>query len=416
EEALDISMQYDYKFGIIEHWIKTLGLSKTKEYLETLRKPYNSVWLQVNTSKIDYDSLFTIFDEMEFKVSKHPYFDDFLEIKVEEREAIKDEQLPQVTIDREAVPNVALGKDVITATITDFTEFNSGERVKIVDLSGNLIATGIAEVESKEIPALSQRVVVKVTNSLAYIPPLTELRVYRRGYFNILTPIQALGIKSMYLSKKDNVLVMSGDKGDVSCYIAELTNHKVPITVIAINEMQLKALNKQIKRIQTKAIRVLHIPYSSFLKEVHKVKFSSVYVEPPNSRSAVLPSFSSILTIKRLKAYVRYQKQLVNHLYRCLYENASISYVTHSLDVEENEYVFKNVLEKAYYTAQSFPIEIRKLQNRGIFESRKNIDIIKELYSEDYHQSTIFLDPIKTNNSGGFLAKFKLKKSKTSSQ
>ncbi|MHA2308463.1 MAG: PUA domain-containing protein, partial [Candidatus Heimdallarchaeaceae archaeon] len=394
--------------SLLNHWITSFGLDKTLKIIENLRKPYDTIWVQVNTNRIDIDSLRMIFEDMEYNVKKHHLFEDFLEVEVEKRDfSVEDSEIPSVIVDIESSSNISLGKDVQTASIVKNDKFVSGDKVKVLDHTGSIIALGVAEVNSKEISSLSQMTVVKVSDSLGYAPPLTELSVYRRGSFNILTPVQAVGVKSLYLDRLDNILVASNDRGEVASYIAELTKHKTPITVIAQNELQVKAITRQIERIKTKAIRLLHVPFLTFLRERHEMKYSSVYLGLQNSRTAVKPVFSSNLSAGKLREMVKAQTDIITYLFRGLHENASITFTTHSMDYLENEGIFKKILEKAYYESQSFPEEIRVLQSKKILKAREVPMLDTKGIKLDLKNSSIFLDPIETNNIGGFLAKFK---------
>jgi len=410
EFSSDMVKKFQYASGLLYHWIESFGLEETLNLLDNFRLPFESLWVQVNTTKIDFDSLIDIFEEMELKVNKHPWFNDFIEVKVGKREMEEDVLLyPVVKVDRESASNIALGKDVHTASITSHNSFLTGDKVRIMDFAGNIIALGTAMVNSKEILSLSQRVVVKVTESLGYVPPLTEMKEYRKGYFSILTPTQAIGTKSMYLESKDNILVMSGDRGEVAGYIAELTNNKCPITIIAQNKMQLKAIKRQVERLQIKAARIILSSFHNLLKEKHEVKYTSVYFEPQNSRTAVIPTFASNLSFKRLEKMSNDQIEVASKLHRLLHKEASISYVTHSIDYLENELVFQKILEKAFYEVQSFPLEIRNLQKKNILNSREIS--LTEIITKGKEQelSTIFLNPAAIKNIGGFVAKFKFK-------
>jgi len=408
--STEILKRFQYSPSLLYHWIDSFGLNDTMKILEQLRNPPYSIWVQVNTDKIDLDSLYNIFEENEFKVQKHTLFDDFLEVIIEKKEISENgSNYPVIRIDIESATNIALGKDVHTSAITKHDRFSTGEKVRIVDLAGSTIAIGESEVESREISNLNQRIIARVIDSFGYIPPLTEMREYRRGFFNILTPAQTIGVKSLYLDRRDNILVMSVDRGEVAGYIAKITNHKCPITVVARNEMHLKAINRQLERIKSKAIRVIHASFLHFLKELHEIKYSSVYIELPNSRTAFMPVFSSNLSVSKIKQMSKNQTNVISKLYRCLHEQASISYITHSIDYLENENVFKTILEKAYYDSQSFPEEIRILQNQNKLKTRKPEFNKERLYQKEHENATIFLDPIKTENIGGFISKFKFK-------
>ncbi len=404
----DIVKKFQYASGLLYHWIESFGLDETLKLLDQLRQPFDSLWVQVNTNRIDFDSLIDIFEEMEFEVNKHPWLEDFIEVKASRKE-IEDDilLLSVVKVDRESATTIALGKDVHTASITSHNSFLTGDKVRIMDFAGNIIALGNAMVNSKEILTLKQQVVVKVTDSLGYVPPLTELKEYRKGYFSILSPTQAIGVKSMYLDSKDNILVISSDRGEVAGYIAELTNNKCPITVVAQNKLQLKAIRRQVNRLQNKAIRILHSPLHNLLKEKHEVKYTSVYIEPQNSRTAVIPTFASNLSLKRMEKMSSDQIDVITNLYRLLHKDASISYVTHSIDYLENELVFQKILEKAFYEAQSFPMEIRNLQKKKILSSREIglTELIKQ--GKEQELSTIFINPTAIKNVGGFVSKFK---------
>ena len=272
----------------------------------------------------------------------------------------------------------------------------------------NILAVGKTQLKSSEINKRFQETVVKVTESLAYAPPITELKEYRKGFFSILSPTQALGVKSMNFKANDNILVMSTDKGDVANYIAELTRNKVPITVLAANKMHTKVLNKNIARTKNKAIRIIQRPFLSFVREMPEMKYTSFFVEPQNSRTAVIPVFSSNLSLDRLKQFTKKQQKLISELYRSTHGEASLTYITHSIDYLENEEIFQNTLQKAYYENQEFPKEIRKLKQQKIISSRAPLEIYKEIESE-LTKSSVYLNPITTNNTGGFIAKFNFK-------
>lgn len=408
EEAKRIASIYDYKPSLLYHWIETFGKEHTEHLTRNLRKPLETLWVQVNTSRVDIDSVRDMLDEMDFKVKNHRYFEDFLEVEVELRE-LKDDGIryPRIIVEREAIPSAALGKDILTADIISYDKFETGDTLRIVYKGDRLLALGKAEISSEHIPTAPQRVIAKNTSSLAYAPPLTEFEFYRRGYFNILTPAQAIGIKSMYHSTKDNILVMSTDNGEAASYLSELTHQKVPITVIAQNKEHSKALQKTFARTKSKSVRLLIDTFPRFVRINHLVKFTSAYLELQNSRSSVIPSFRSNLSFSLLEKMVKKQIKITSNLFRCLYDQASITYVTHSVDNFENEKIFENLVSKSYYKSQSFPREIREYQNKGDFSTRYIKPAEEDLIALERKTSTIFLDPLKIKNTGGFIAKFK---------
>ncbi|MHA1302691.1 MAG: PUA domain-containing protein [Candidatus Heimdallarchaeaceae archaeon] len=409
KDIKDLSKEYGYTHSLVEHWVTTFGLNKTRELLTYIRKPYSSIWVQVNESRIDVDSLIEIFEELDFDVKKNPFFEDILELEVHQYDLSSyDQSHPKIVVDRESAQSIAVGKDVFSYGVLSYDEFKKGEKIEIVDRDQNLIAIAEAEVNSSEIPTLQLNIVARVKKSWGLEPPITELGYYRRGYYNILTPPQVIGVKSLYLDSLENILVMSVDKGDVAGYIAELTEHKSPITVLAQNIKHVRAIRKQMKRFKSKAIRVVSTPFMDFVKAQHTLKYTSVYMELSNSRTAVIPSFTSNLSLNRLKKMVKTQKQIIENLYHCLHPNASISNVNHSLDVLENEQLFNAIISKTYFEAQAFPSEIRELQKRGVLGPRQDTTKFVKVSEVSHKSSTIFLDPIKTENTGGYISKFKL--------
>ncbi len=418
----ELSKKFGYTRSLIDHWVESFGYKKTVDILEYIRRPYSSLWVQVNKSRIDVDSLIEIFEDLEFKVKKSDYFDDILEIDVvqddlneyynelKKKNSNNDGYVyPRIVVDRESAQSIAMGKDVFSYSITNFDNFTKDQLVEIRDKNNNLIAIAKTEVNSNEIAKLSLNIIAKVVKSWAYEPAITELTYYRRGYYNVLTPSQVIGVKSLYLDRSDNILVMSVDKGDASAYIAELTEHKTPITVIANNSTHIKVIRKQLKRIKSKAIRVLSYPFADFVKSIHNIRYTSIYLELRNSRTAILPTFTSNLDLYRLKDIVKSQRKIIDNLYHCLHANASISLVNHSIDVLENEIMFNKVISRSYYEAQGFPQEIGSLIKKGSLSRRKdkNLDKFIEGREFQHNSSTIFLDPLKMANSGGFVSKFK---------
>ncbi len=405
----ELIRKFSYSGTLLEHWLHDFGLDYVLKLIDHLRKPMNSLWVQVNTNRIDFDSLLEIFDEREFIAKKHELFDDFIEVEVVNREFDDNlDDLPTVRVDHESSTGIALGKDVQTANVMRYDDFNSGDYVCVVDGASNVLAKGTSEVNSSEISTLTQRSIVRVEESLAYAPPLGEMSTYRRGFFSILSPIQVIGIKSMSLGMKDNILVMSNDKGDVASYIAELTQNKVPITVIAQNDMQVKAVNKTLERSKSKAIRVQKSSFSGFVNHRQETKYTSVYVEPQNSRTAVIPIFSSNLMYGKLRHFAENQNKLVSNLYRCLLKETEITYVTHSIDYLENEGVFKNALSKAYYNNSKLSEVVSRLKKQKKLTSREVPDLYEGV-KDQLETSSIYFDPISNNNSGGFVSNFTLK-------
>jgi len=408
DELID---RFMYNPSLLHRWLEQLGIKYTIDLLSTLRKPNDSIWVQVNKSKVDFDSLLDLFEDMEISANKHPLFDDFIQVKIGLNEFDKTEkELPMVKVDRESTTSIALGKDVNSTNVTEVNQFFEGDTVRIIDFIGNIIAVGVAEIHSTEVKDKTVRVAVRNIKALGIAPQLTELMVYRRGYFNILTPIQALSVKSTYLKPKDNILVMTGDKGDVACYIAELTNNKCPITLIVNNKLQLKAARRQIERTKSKAIRIIRCPFLKFLNEYQEIKYSVVFLEPQNSRTAIMPTFSSNLGVSKLKTMATTQKEIITNLYRCLYDLANITYFTHSVDVSENEEAYNHAMSKAYYEDHKFTEEVRQLQRKKIVSYRELPEEIYSDYTFEHKKSTIYIDPVKTNNSGGYIAKFKFGK------
>ena len=67
-------------------------------------------------------------------------------------------------------------------------------------------------------------------------------------------------------------------------------------------------------------------------------------------------------------------------------------------------------MSKAYYEDHKFTEEVRQLQKKKIVSYR---ELPEETYSDyifEHKNSTIYIDPVKTNNSGGYIAKFKFGK------
>lgn len=408
DELID---RFMYNPSLLHRWLEQLGINYTIDLLSTLRKPNDSIWVQVNKSKVDFDSLLDIFEDMEINANKHPLFDDFIQVKIGLNEFDKAEkELPMIKVDRESTTSIALGKDVNSTNVTEVNQFFEGDTVRIIDFIGNIIAVGVAEIHSTEVKDKTVRVAVRTIKALGITPQLTELMVYRRGYFNILTPTQALSVKSTYLKPEDNILVMTGDKGDLACYIAELTNNKCPITIIVNNKLQLKAARRQIERTKSKAIRIKRSPFLKFLNEYQEIKYSVVFLEPQNSRTAIMPTFSSNLGVSKLKKIAADQKEIITNLHRCLYNLANITYFTHSVDVSENEEAYNHAMSKAYYEDHKFTEEIRQLQKKKIVFYRELPEETYSDYAFEHKNSTIYIDPVKTNNSGGYIAKFKFGK------
>ncbi|MHA1685693.1 MAG: PUA domain-containing protein [Candidatus Heimdallarchaeaceae archaeon] len=407
-ESKLLATQYAYEESLIAHWLKYFNTKIIQSYLKRLRLPAKSLWIQINTARADVDSILESLEELDFNVQTNPYFEDILEVEIEKHDIYLDEKdYPAIIVDRESASGIVLGKDVNTSAVIAADEFKANDTIKIIDRTGYVLAKAKAQVNSNEIASLRQQVVAKVLQSRAKIPPLTELRYYRAGLFTVLSPTQIFAIQSMYMEEKDNILVVSPDRGEVATTIAQLTNYNTPITVIAQNQQHARALRKQVNRMKAKSIRIIVNGFYEFIKQHHDITYTSAYIELPNSRTAIMPTLNSNLTIKRLRRLVKRQKNILTYTFRCLHPNASITYVNHSLDPLENEINYRDIVTKTYYETQSFPNSIRKLKVSEFSTIRElKTDILNDI---KFHLKvgTLFIDPLKVQNSGGFIAKFK---------
>ncbi|MHA1465800.1 MAG: PUA domain-containing protein, partial [Candidatus Heimdallarchaeaceae archaeon] len=171
----ELISRFLYHPSLLHRWLDQLGINYTIDLLSTLRRPNESIWVQVNKSKIDFDSLLDIFEDMEFSANKHPLFDDFIQVKIglnEFDETVK--ELPMIKVDRESTTSIALGKDVNSTNVTEVNEFFEGDTVRIIDFVGNIIAIGIAEIHSTEVKDKTVRIAAKNIKSLGITPQLTE--------------------------------------------------------------------------------------------------------------------------------------------------------------------------------------------------------------------------------------------------
>ena len=83
--ATKLSTQFHYSKSLIYHWLSSLGIEETITLLQKLHEPYENLWVQVDITRTDVDSVVEILEEMELSVHKHPNFSDILLVPVEKR-------------------------------------------------------------------------------------------------------------------------------------------------------------------------------------------------------------------------------------------------------------------------------------------------------------------------------------------
>ncbi len=429
ENHIDIIQQladkHHYKRSLMAHMLEYMPKSELDSLLKDLSKPYNSLWVQVNTSRIDIDSLINIFEDSKIFATKNKFFSDILEVKIEKGEIFDKppDDLPFLYVDREQAQDVMMGKNVLSSGVlqpkTDDPEkfFTTGQQIAVVDHVGNFLAYAKALVNSNELANLPLQEVAKIEKSVAYIPPITELQHYRRGYFSILTPVEVVAVNSMYLddlTSLENILVFTTGRGEVASYIAEKTKNKFPVTIVARNKMQSTVIQKQIQRVGNEAVRIVTASPKVFINDTHRMKYTLVYLELPNSKTGLKPVTTSNLDQHRLKSFVKYQHSVITDLYKCLHPNALINYVTHSIDWMENEELFEEITNYSYYEEQGFPRRIRELKKKGYFLSRieRNKERMDTRKIIRHTASSLFIDPREMSNIGGYIAKFKFSPTK----
>ncbi|MCD6513506.1 MAG: RsmB/NOP family class I SAM-dependent RNA methyltransferase [Candidatus Odinarchaeota archaeon] len=330
---------------------------KAIEVIEALKRPPSRYFLRINKLKVkDINELISRLEEKtltNFKV--YEKLEDVIYFEVKGPFEIL-EHRKKIIADKIAAESVFLGSNLYAPGVIKCDPINRGDNVSIFDRAENLVGSGIAKMNHKEIFSIRRGIAVEVTQSIYRTPNLRDLEEYYKGlYFPQSLP--AILVSYILDPKPNDIIVdVCAAPGGKTTAIAELMENKGLVIAIDRSKNRLKELSFHKRRLGLKNIRIIAANILDYQYKVNYGFADKVLVDPPCSNLGLRPKLFDFRKTRQLDGYSQYQKMILKAAYKLLKKGGILVYSTCTITKEENE----NVVQWAMENLNLEPIKIDK--------------------------------------------------------
>ncbi|PVU68187.1 SAM-dependent methyltransferase [Sulfolobus sp. SCGC AB-777_G05] len=327
-----------YDEFVLEDLRRVYG-SRLNEFLESLLKPNGRLYVRVNTIKSSVDE---VLNELEvFKRDED--FEEALYVEVKGPNKVTEHET-KVIVDKKTAESVMSGANVYKPGVKRIV--GNGKEVSVYSENGILIAEGELVNENN--------LVVRVTNSLYYTPPLADKRGLKDGHFIIQ------GKASMYVAHLldpqpgELIIDMTAYPGGKLTHIYQL-QPKARIIGFDHTEKKVEELKERVKKLGMQ-IEVYKADSRYLYEDYHIMNVDKVIIDPPCSAIGLRPKVYDRKTKKDIINFHEYQKQFINSAYKILKKGGVLIYSTCTVTTWENEMVVSDSRFEVEETIRFHPI------------------------------------------------------------
>ena len=330
---------------------------KAIEVVEALKRPPSRYFLRINKLKVkDINDLISKIEKgtsTNFKIYEKLENVIYFEVKGPFEIA---EYRKKIIADKIAAESVFLGSNLYAPGVIKCDPINRGDNVSIFDRAENLVGSGIAKMNHKEIFSIRRGIAVEVTQSIYRTPNLRGLKEYYKGlYFPQSLP--AILVSYILDPKPNDIIVdVCAAPGGKTTAIAELMENKGLVIAIDRSKNRLKELAFHKRRLGLKNIRIIAANILDYQYKVNYGFADKVLVDPPCSNLGLRPKLFDFRKTRQLDGYSQYQKMILKAAYKLLRKGGILVYSTCTITKEENE----NVVQWAMENLNLEPIKIDK--------------------------------------------------------
>lgn len=251
-----------------------------------------------------------------------------------------------VVADKKAAESVLLGSNLYVPGVIG-GEFSKGSEVNVVTPYGDVVAYGIAEVDSSDVGKIFGGVAVRVIKSVYDVVKIRELPEFSDGL------IYPQSLPSMLVGRLVNpqegevVVDMCAAPGGKTGHLVELSSGKA--LVYAFDHSRKKS-DQMIEELN----RLGHLGYVKVFKADSRyldVDFSwlrpdKVVVDPPCSALGIIPKLYDSKRYEDIRILSNYQFQFLKTASKIVKDGGLISYSTCTITLEENEEVVERAVNE----------------------------------------------------------------------
>lgn len=325
------------------------GKARTSALGTALCNPGEFFFLRTNTMRSTSEDLVRALAQDRVESVVYSSSLDVVAIPIKKRGSVKHHN-KVIVADKPSSENILLGSNLFRPGVRRFNRFRAGDAVTIVNPRGHIVGSGVASIDSAELPELKHGLVVKITESFYNLPSLIDLEAYKTGLFYSQSFPATLVAPILNPQPGETVIDFCAAPGGKSTHIAQLTDNKCHVIAVDRSTRRLERLKEEAKRLGVKGLTPYTGRAKQFQAEHQDFKADRILVDPPCTALGVRPKLYDTTTLERIRSTGNYQQMILDSAIETLRSGGVLVYSTCTLSWEENERNIRYLVDKKGFT------------------------------------------------------------------
>ncbi|NHJ47663.1 MAG: methyltransferase domain-containing protein [Asgard group archaeon] len=313
------------------------GDDRANNILSSLAKPVKHFAIRTNLIKVSTEHIISKLEEKGWKCQQNKTLPEIVMAQTKGMNPVPYlTNTPRVIMDKVAAENVYVGSNLFGVGIRRIPKINIGDEVSLISPKDQIVATGIAKIDSKT--EKGKGIAVKTTNSFYNVPSIREMGFLKSGEAFSQSLPAAYVTHVLDPREGETVVDLCAAPGGKSTGVALLTCDKANIIAFDRSKKRLLKMEEAIRNHGFKNIRTIHGDSLEYIKN-HTIRADKVIVDPSCTALGVRPKLYDETTIKDSLNAANYQKSFLWAANKITRTGGVITYSTCTIEPRENEEV-----------------------------------------------------------------------------
>lgn len=325
---------------LYEYLLQYFSESELINIFEAIRRPPSRYYVRVNTLRISPEDLADRLHNRGLEVHIDEELSEALWFPVGGPNKIPSAR-KLVLADKRAAESVYVGANLYVPGVVRFEDsIKKGDEVNVLAPNGEVVAFGVAEIDSDEVKKVNGGVAVRVLTSTYSAPKIRELPEYEAGLlYDQSLPAQWVA-RLVNPGLGEVIVDMNAAPGGKTSHIIQLSGGKAIVhsfdrSPAKVQEMMriLERLGmREYCRVEARDTRYLDIDRTDLVGVVDKV-----IIDPPCTDMGVRPRLFDNKTMNLVRSMSNYQRQFIKVAWKLLKPGGILIYSTCTLPPLEDE-------------------------------------------------------------------------------
>ncbi|MHA1130099.1 MAG: PUA domain-containing protein [Candidatus Helarchaeota archaeon] len=330
----ELAEKYSFSQEIIELFWKKYS-DRTEKILQALKEPSSLYSIRVNTLKSSASEVLNLFQSMNIKAIRRSELEEVILLPVQGPFPVP-EYNKKIVADKFAAESLIQGADLFAPGVLRAKKVQIGDKVTIIDKFDSIIASGIAQMKTREMLERKHGLAVQITDSKYKNFNVRQSQLFKDGFIFDQSFPSILVSKILEPKSGENILDLCAAPGGKTTHIAQLLQNTGHIVAVDRSKPRLKRLEEHIDRLGVTNIEIISGDARKLPDRFHQWA-DRVLVDPPCSALGVRPKLYDNTIKKDIKNAANYQRHFLRSAVQYVKPQGVVVYCTCTLTTEENE-------------------------------------------------------------------------------